>query len=157
MATDWPCNIIIFSYALIDLFVSLCQRLDDSLDYFCTNGLFMCQDDENEPEDERFRSFWIKPLTNGPVLPYIVGLHVKRKGRRIIATFLLLNFARRCCSARVTEPRPQKQDLTLLSKTKWNSHKPFSSFLSAIRNGIRPSPLQKVMHRSLRKQRDIGT
>ena len=30
-----------------------------------TNRLFMCQD-ENEPEDQSFRSFWIKPLTNEP-------------------------------------------------------------------------------------------
>ena len=29
--------------------------------------LFMCQDEnENEPEDESFRSFWIKPVTNKP-------------------------------------------------------------------------------------------
>ena len=90
-------------------------------------------------------------------------VHVKRKGRRTIATFLLLNFALRCCSVRDTEPRPQKQDLTLLSK-KWNSYKPFSNCPSTVgglvRNGIRPYPLllqQKVMYRSLRKQRDIGT
>ena len=32
-----------------------------------TNRLFMCQDEnENEPEDESFRSFWIKPVTNKP-------------------------------------------------------------------------------------------
>ena len=29
------------------------------------NTLFMCQD-ENEPEDESFRLFWIKPVTNEP-------------------------------------------------------------------------------------------
>ena len=33
------------------------------------NRLFMCQDeDENVPEDESFRSFWIKPETNEPGL-----------------------------------------------------------------------------------------
>ena len=32
-----------------------------------SNRLFMCQDEnENEPEDESFRSFWIKPVTNEP-------------------------------------------------------------------------------------------
>ena len=31
------------------------------------NRLFMYQDeDENETEDESFRSFWIKPVTNKP-------------------------------------------------------------------------------------------
>ena len=40
---------------------------------FCTNGLFMWQDDENEPEDECFPSFRIKPVTN-EVLQYIAGL-----------------------------------------------------------------------------------
>ena len=29
--------------------------------------LFMCQDEnENEPKDESFRLFWIKPVTNKP-------------------------------------------------------------------------------------------
>ena len=29
--------------------------------------LFMCQDEnENEPKDESFRLFWIKPVTNEP-------------------------------------------------------------------------------------------
>jgi len=28
-------------------------------------GIFICQD-ENEPEDESLRSFWIKPVTNKP-------------------------------------------------------------------------------------------
>ena len=33
--------------------------------------LFMCQDEkENEPKDESFRSFWIKPVTNEPGLKY---------------------------------------------------------------------------------------
>ena len=41
---------------------------------FCTNGLFMCQDDENEPEDERFPSFRIKPVTI-EVLQYIACMH----------------------------------------------------------------------------------
>ena len=32
-----------------------------------SNRLFMCQDEnENEPEDVSFRSFWIKPVTNRP-------------------------------------------------------------------------------------------
>ena len=32
-----------------------------------SNRLFVCQDNnENEPEDETFRSFWIKPVTNEP-------------------------------------------------------------------------------------------
>ena len=36
-----------------------------------TYRLFVCQDEnENEPEDESFRSFWIKPVTNEPGLKY---------------------------------------------------------------------------------------
>ena len=31
----------------------------------CAYGLFACQY-ENEPEDESFRSFWIKPVSNEP-------------------------------------------------------------------------------------------
>ena len=31
----------------------------------CTHRLFMCQD-ENEPKDKSFRSFWIKPVMNEP-------------------------------------------------------------------------------------------
>ena len=39
------------------------------------NRLFMCQDeDENVPEDESFRSFWIKPVTNEPGPHYYVKL-----------------------------------------------------------------------------------
>ena len=34
-----------------------------------TNRLFVCQD-KNEPKDESFRSFWIKPVTNEPGLKY---------------------------------------------------------------------------------------
>ena len=35
----------------------------------CVNRLFMCQDEyENEPEDDSFCSFWIKPVTNEPGL-----------------------------------------------------------------------------------------
>ena len=33
----------------------------------CLKSLFMCQDkNENEPQDESFRSFWIIPVTNKP-------------------------------------------------------------------------------------------
>ena len=36
-----------------------------------TYRLFVCQDEnENEPEDESFRSFWIKPVTNEPGFKY---------------------------------------------------------------------------------------
>ena len=40
-----------------------------NMSFWRTYRLFMCQD-ENEPENESFRSLWIKPVTNepGPVL-----------------------------------------------------------------------------------------
>ena len=39
----------------------------------CVNRLFMCQDEnENEPEDESFRSFWINPVTNKPGPQYVL-------------------------------------------------------------------------------------
>ena len=42
------------------------------------NRLFMCQDeDENEPEDESFCSFWIKPVTNEPGPQYYDTLKVR--------------------------------------------------------------------------------
>ena len=39
--------------------------------YLSIYRLFVCQDEnENEPEDESFCSFWIKPVTNEPGLKY---------------------------------------------------------------------------------------
>ena len=43
-----------------------------------TYRLFMGQDEnENEPEDESFRSFWIKPVTNKPGPQYYDTMFVR--------------------------------------------------------------------------------
>ena len=53
------------------------QAIKEILKRVCTSEkvrhfgyrMFVCQDEnENEPEDESFGSFWIKPVTNEPSL-----------------------------------------------------------------------------------------
>ena len=57
-----------------------------------SNRLFVCQDEnENEPEDESFRSFWIKPVTNEPGLKYNDTL----KAYLGIASFIVHPFYKR--------------------------------------------------------------
>ena len=62
--------------------------------------LFMCQDEnENQPEDESFHSFWIKPVTNEPgpqyndtlnALVFIFVFALAREQAKNIFAFLLL-------------------------------------------------------------------
>ena len=65
----WPSNLVC-SWRIPDIWDCLpkaCSESCKSPKSLCFNRLFMCQvENENEPEDESFRLFRIKPVTNEP-------------------------------------------------------------------------------------------